>query len=465
MTRLSTPRSAFGAREAVEPVLPGAPVFLPNPRRILWPTALTAVLLAGALFPLPLLRDALSGLGFDGGRLSFTFWYILFSPFFDLLDALSVLTLQQHYGFIGSMLLGWLVLRLRNWSRRAAPVRWWREGAGVASVIGLIVGLYAVAVLVPRPMARFVVYDTDIVVVDFHSHTSASHDGRPGFDAERNRSWHAQAGFNVAYVTDHLARDGAPSWREIEKGLAENPERAGDGTVIASGIEARSDGEHVNVLGATRADLGMFVDSDHLRPGARLASGLVPVVVQTIPARLDRFAREDVDSLTPSIAIEVNDGAPRGLSQNLRDRPLIYRMVDSLNLAPVGGSDNHGWGRTASSWTLVRVPGWRGMRPDSLARRIEHEVRTRRRWGARTIERRTPQVGPRLSELLLVMPALLYELNASLSSQQRLSWIVWTWLFALFVPQIRYGLLRRKFKRASDGHRAVTPPRGSGPVA
>lgn len=452
-------------REAIEPALPGAPVFLPNPRRILWPTALTAALLAGALFPLPALRDALNGLGFDGGRLAFSTAYIWFSPFFDVLDALSVLTLQQHYGFVGSILLVWLVLRLRNWMRASEPVHWLHEGVGVLTVLGLVVGIYAVATLVPRPMARFVVYDIDAVVVDFHSHTSASHDGRPGFDVERNRSWHAQAGFNVSYVTDHLAREGAASWREIEKGIAANPERSGDGTSIATGIEARSGGEHVNILGASRADLGMFVDGDHLRPYATLASGLTPVIVQTIPARLDRFAREKVDSLTPSIAIEVNDGAPRGLSQNLRDRPLIYRMVDSLNLAPVGGSDNHGWGRTASSWTLVHVPGWRGLPPDSLARRIENELRTRRRWGARTIERRTPQVGPRLSELVLVMPALLYELNASLTTQQRLSWIVWTWLLAHFVPLIRYGLLRRKFKRSSGGHRAITPPRGTEPVA
>ena len=97
--------------------------------------------------------------------------------------------------------------------------------------------------------------------------------------------------------------------------------------------------------------------------------------------------------------------------QNLLDRPLLYRMVDSLSLAPVGGSDNHGWGRTAAAWTLVHIPAWRGMRPDSLARRIEIVLRPRRRWAARTIERRTPQVGPRLSELLLVVPAMLYELK------------------------------------------------------
>ena len=465
MPRITTPRSPFGAHDAVEPDLPGAPVFVPNPRRILRPTVVTLVLLAGALFPLPALRDALNGLGFDGGKLAYSTAYILFAPFFDPLDALTLLTAPQHYGLLGTVLLAWIVARLRRASRRAGPVLWWREGVVFAGVLAGLVGVYAVAILVPRPMALLVVYDVDAVIVDFHSHTSASHDGRPGFDAERNRSWHRQAGFHVSYLTDHLSRDGATSWREIAKGLAGNPARSGDGTVIASAIEARSGGEHVNILGATAADLGMFTDGDHLRPGARLRSGLTPVVVQTIPARLARFARADIDSLTPSIAIEVNDGAPRGLAQNLRERPLIYRMVDSLNLAPVTGSDNHGWGRTAAAWSIVQVPGWRSLTPDSLAARIEDQLRTRRRWGARTIERRTPQVGPRVSELFLVVPAVLYELNATLSPPQRLSWIVWTWLLAHFVPLIRYGLLRRKFKRESGGHRAITPPRGTEPLA
>ena len=456
--RSSTPRTAFGARDAIEAALPGAPVFLPNPRRILWPTALTAVLLAGALFPLPALRDALNGLGFDGGKLTYSTAYIWFSPLWDLLDSLTLLTAPQHYGLVGSVLLAWVILRLRYWLRRSTPGSWWREAITGGFVLGGLVGVYAVAALVPRPMARLVVYDVDAVLVDFHSHTSASHDSRLGFDVERNRSWHRQAGFHVSYVTDHLSREGAASWREIERGIAANPERAGDGTVIARGIEARSGGEHVNILGAAASDLGMFTDGDHLRPGARLRSGLTPVIVQTIPARLANFARADIDSLTPSIAIEVNDGSPRGLAQNLRDRPMIYRMVDSLSLAPLAGSDNHGWGRTAAAWSIVQVPGWRSMSPDSLAGRIENELRTRRRWGARTIERRTPQVGPRVSELFLVVPAMIYEINATLSPQQRLSWIVWTWLLAHFGPLIRYGLLRRRFRRTSGGHRAVTAP-------
>jgi hypothetical protein len=454
-----TPRDA-AAIAAGDAALPGAPAYLPNPRRIIWPAAITAVLLLGKLFPLPELRDALNGLVFDGGHLSYSNAYIAFSPLYDLLDAMALLTLQQHYGLIGSVLLAWLVRRWRKASRTGLPVQWSRELSSLAFVLTSLVGLYAFGIFVPRPMAKLHVNDTDIAVVDLHSHTDASHDGRRGFDVEANRAWHAAAGFDVSYVSDHLSPEGTPSWREVERGLKANPVHAGDATVIATAIEAHSGSEHVIILGATADDIGMFGAPDHLRYGARLRTGVVPVVIQTIPGTLANFARGDIDTLTPSIAIEVNDAAPRGLAQNLRDRPLITRMVDSLNLAPVAASDNHGWGRTAASWTLVRVPGWRSLASDTLAARIEEIIRTRRRLSVRAIERRTPQVGPRVSELVLTVPLMLWEMNATLGPQQRLGWLVWTWAIAHFGPLLRSHYIRRRNKRLAVAAALAAPPIG-----
>ena len=441
------PRVTPRDRDAIDASLPGAPAYLPNPRRIIWPTVATAVLLLGKLFPLPELRDALNGLVFDGGRLSYSNAYIAFSPLYDLLDAMALLTVQQHYGLIGSVLLAWLFIRWRMASGAPGAARWLHELRSLAIVLASIVALYAFGVFVPRPMARLRVYDTDIAVVDVHSHTNASHDGRRGFDVEANRAWHAAAGFDVSYVSEHLSADGVKSWREVERGLKANPVHAGDATVIATAIEAHSGTEHVIILGATARDMDMFDAPDHLRANARLSTGAVPVVIQTIPGTLANFARSGIDTLLPSIAIEVNDAAPRGLAQNLRDRPLITRMVDSLNLATVAASDNHGWGRTAASWTLVRVPGWRGLPGDTVAARIEEIIRTRRRLSVRAIERRTPQVGPRVSELILTVPLMLWEMNATLGPQQRLSWLVWTWGIAHFGPLLRAAVIRRRNKR------------------
>ncbi len=440
--------------------LPGAPTFLPNPRRILWPTVLTVVLLLPGIYPLPALRDSLNGLGFDGGRLVVSTGYLRFAPIFNVLDALSLLTLQQHYGVIGTVLLWWLYRRTMARLRTTTPPNLLWEFAGLLGVTAAIVAVYAAGILLPRPMAKLQVFDSELVAVDFHSHTLASHDGRPGFDAEMNRAWHQQAGYHVSYITDHLAPEGASSWSEVERGIANNPVRAGEGTIIAAGIEAHSNGTHVNVLGARARDLGIFGPADHLKAKAKLANGLTPVVLQTIPADLANFARESVDSVTPSIGIEVNDAAPRGLAQNLRDRPLILRMVDSLNLAPVAASDNHGWGRTAAAWSLVRIPGWRHLPTDTIIARIEETLRTRRRFAVRTIERRTPQVGPPVSELFFTVPAMLYDLNASISAMERLSWIIWLWGMAFIGPWLRFVFVRRLAIRriARDAAAAAREP-------
>lgn len=98
--------------------------------------------------------------------------------------------------------------------------------------------------------------------VVFHSHTSASHDGRPGFTAAANRAWHGAAGFDVAYITDHNRLDAADSATR----------RAGPGdddVLVLPGVEFTRDGEHVVSLG---------VDG-------RVARGPtgVPVVIRTIP--------------------------------------------------------------------------------------------------------------------------------------------------------------------------------------
>ena len=89
------------------------------------------------------------------------------------------------------------------------------------------------------------------------------------------------------------------------------------------------------------------------------------------------------------------------------------------------------------------MPGWHSLPPNVLAARIEEIIRTQRRFAVRTIERRTPQVGPPVSELVFTLPALLYDLNASISAMERLSWILWVWGLAFIGPWMRFIFVRR----------------------
>ena len=92
--------------------------------------------------------------------------------------------------------------------------------------------VYAAVALLPRPMAQLVTTDETVLVIDFHSHTKYSHDGRSGWTEDDVRDWHRGAGYNVAYITDHATYEGA------ERGVAANPGLAGEGTVLLQGLEA-----------------------------------------------------------------------------------------------------------------------------------------------------------------------------------------------------------------------------------
>ena len=155
---------------------------------------------------------------------------------------------------------------------------------------------------------------------------------------------------------------------------------------------------------------------------ARLIPQTSPVMIETMPGKLDKVA-----ATTPGVAaIEIVDGSPRGLTQTRRDRARIVHLADSLNLALVTGSDNHGWGRAAPAWTLMRIPGWRGMETDSLSARIEAILRDGRRESTRPVERTVAGANNPLT-LILSAPLVIWTMFATLGPDERVMWLVWTW--------------------------------------
>src|SRR5256712_7440179 len=93
----------------------------------------------------------------------------------------------------------------------AALARWgllrpgsWRLGRGGAAWgFGPMVSLVAATLVLPRPVPRLVTADSSAVVLDYHAHTAASHDGRRRWTAADLAEWHAAQGFQASYVTDH----------------------------------------------------------------------------------------------------------------------------------------------------------------------------------------------------------------------------------------------------------------------
>ena len=368
--------------------------------------------------------------------------YLLLAPVSNVLDTLTLMSVRQHIAFgltviVVYALWWWRVgrvgLALVRPARRAL-----REGARIGVGLVLLLALYAAMAIMPRPMAALEA-GADILVVDFHAHTRFSHDGRPDWTPEDVRAWHRDAGFNIAYITDHRTFEGA------RDGWANNPSRAGDGTVLLPGIEVVWRGEHVNVLDADRMYRGIFnaTRRDIDEPALVLASaiaGAEPVLIETIPGDLSKMVPATGPGTAGVRAIEIIDGATRGISQTRRERTRILQLADSFNLALVAGSNHHGWGHAAAGWTLIFLPQWRAASADELSIAISNVIRTGGRQSTRVVERYVADT-ERGVALPLTVPLVAWGMFRTLSRDERIVWLVWT--LALYLIWRAAGARRR----------------------
>jgi hypothetical protein len=257
--------------------------------------------------------------------------------------------------------------------------------------------------------------------VDFHSHTSASHDGRSDFDAERNREWHQSSGFNAAYVTDHRTLDGALSAAE------RNPSLAGAGTTLLPGVELRDADQHPILLGVD--PVRMKITSPDWQEAAVEADGgpVPPILILTMPGNIARVPIGEISGAIRLAGVEASDGAPRGMAQTERDRKEILALADKLHLALVAGSDNHGWGRAAPAWSVLRIPGWRGMTPGSLDIAIRATILARVPGTTEIIARRTAASPSGKVETAVSGVAVGLSMLRTMNLRDRASWILWSW--------------------------------------
>lgn len=351
------------------------------------------------------------------------FGYVALAPLSNVLDMLTLLSARQHLALV----VGLIVL-FAAWRALRAYLGATRRQHGIATAVFLLVVIviYAATAVLPRPMAALVTDNANIARIDFHSHTAASHDGRPGWSAESDREWHRSGGYDVVYVTDHAAVAGA------EQGMANNPNPGGEGVTVLQGIEVTWTGEHVAILGAQRMYRGVITPNlrDVDEQGLRLASLIPdrePVVIWNHPHRLDRLPIAGGPGTFGIRAIEVSNGAPDSMDEVRRQREAIAALAQQRNLPMTGGSDNHGWGRAAPNWTLMIIFGWRGLAGDALGRQIENVIRKAGTAGTRVIERRVAD-GTNTLGLAFTVVSAPGRMFTTLSTDERISWLIWIWL-------------------------------------
>lgn len=385
-------------------------------RRYWLPLVLSAGTI-GLIGRVPAVQDTATGLAPTGARLEFPDSYVVTSPFSRTLDALTLLSNPQT---AAALLTIAAVVFLLMW-KRGRSWRWWTIRVG-ALIVGVAL-LEAAVALLPRPMAKLRVDNPNVVVVDFHSHTGTSHDVRKSFGPEDNREWHSSSGFHAAWITDHVKFAGAVQARTA------NPERAGDGTSLLTGVEGRYHRIMSTImLGLDERDSTLLNRRGNLLEGIP-ARGRPPYTIVALPNRnLDSVTVQSLDSFPRFAAIELIDAAPRGLAQFDREEQRIRGLASRLGLELVAASNNHGYGRAAAAWNLVSVPGWQDLNSLQLGEAIEASLG---KEAPTIVMRARPRTHG--ASLPFTLPVIAYQTLGSLTPGERLSWLLWVWAVPLIL--------------------------------
>jgi len=406
-------------------------VVLRNP--VLRTSTRTALILSGlvvlsSLVALAPIHDAATGLSSLGVHLTLPWHYRVWAPFCSVLDALSVLSIRQHIVLLATYIVGYAAWRIvRRASLRALHPEYrrpwrsaclWETGFACIAVVAWV-GIYVAGALVPRPMSSLTLADPDAVTVDFHSHTNASWDGVKRFTAEANRAWHREAGFDVAYISDHATVAGAL------QGMRHNPVTAGSDVVLLPAVEARYGGQHIIAMGI-RPDRDVHADGNWREPALKPGTD-APMLMLTIPGNLSRIDTQQYPGLARLAAIELADAAPRGIDQLQRQRRTVLDFAARHNIAVIASSDNHGWGSTAAAWSVLHIPNWRSMSPTTLDAAIQRAITQHGRSAVQVLARRAPDPGASVALLALTPVAVSVNYLRTLSWPERASWLGWIW--------------------------------------
>lgn len=384
---------------------------------------LVVLLLAGRLFPSTGLTNAADETRPPGLYLEKPLLYVLLSPPLEILDNLTFLSRSQHFvmaGSLAALTLAFLFLRYRR--------RWVRVLLGMCFFWTLYAWVLILCAFLPRPMAALRSADPDDLVVDFHSHTSASRDGLPWFDPEASRRWHTRAGFHAVYITDHDIVNAT------FRAKALNPARAGDGLVFLPGEELSLYKLHLVVIGNTDwIDPEPHCDSPEqtyalLRQLAArknvLAIGSLPEYNDYSWASVPGFVAAGIHGF------EMATGAPQSLDFPRERRSVVVDLARSRGLFLTAATDTHGYGCASLAWTVLHLPGWRSLPSGQLDKAIRERLVSGGIRGSVPVVRDTAYPADSW-KTPGILPAFIWGIVRSLNWGE---WVVWTaaigiWLF------------------------------------
>jgi len=124
----------------------------------------------------------------------------------------------------------------------------------------------------------------------------------------------------------------------------------------------------------------------------------------------------------------------------------------------VSASDNHGWGRTAPAWSVLRIPGWRDMTPSELDIAIRRTIMTRGTQAIEVIARRTAGPPQNTVEAAVGGIAVALVMLRTMSLPNRFSWVVWSWgLCLMSLRNARRNGYRRRVRARKRAETELMP--------
>ena len=384
---------------------------------LLLPGGLTLGLLAARVAAAPPLSDPLGRPLPPDLHLIAPSSYVVLSPIYSLWDGVAMLSMSRLHGFlIGLALLyaAWRILRLLR--RRRLDLR--EEGGALVAAVVTLAVFVGGGLVSHRPMVKLANVGSDWAVVDFHSHTNASHDVRGtamgGFDTEKNLAWHRRAGFDAVFVTDHNTTAGlVPT--DVEVALCRGREvSAWRAHIVLLG------GELDSVRGPYRRDWTglrlLLADADTAYGALAVAS--IPEYERNHWGRLDSLVEAGLDGF------EIVNASPKANELTRARRDSVIALAERTGSFVVGVSDHHGWGATSMVWNLVEVPGW-GSRPRQLCAGILDALRSGFP-GAMVVERHRLRPDDWWPAWLTPI-GVVWETWRSMGWGMTAAWLMWIW--------------------------------------
>ncbi len=316
----------------------------------------------------------------------------------------------------------------RNAEAAPAPPFWKAALRGLgayALYLSAALAFLSWAMLYPRPAARLRLSSPDEIAVDFHSHTSHSHDGRASFTPSANMDWHEALGFGAAFITDHNVVTGAYLDSSHHPGIF-----SGWGYRSLRGIEVSLERTHVVVLG--NRELIDNKEYDGNLDGVKRFLGDCQKRFGGLPVlSLPEYWRhhwERLDEMAGwgAAGIEIANGAPKALDLPREKRREVVELCRRRNLFMTGVSDSHGWGRAAYAWSVMAIPGHVDMPGEVLERAVIESLRRDKFNAVRVVERAKQEPLP--LPWLLFDPLLgLWAMARALTLAQAAVCIAWVW--------------------------------------